>query len=269
MATDTDPTANQRRELSAFLRARREALKPAAAGQPTAPQTRRRTPGLRREEVAQLCGISTTWYTWLEQGRDIALSPHALARLADTLHLTVAERAYLFELTRKRDPSPPVADATENAVPPELTAALKAITAPAYLLDRYWNACGWNDAAAHLFSGWLCGPELNLLRYVFLDPTAVAFIVDWENRARRLLAEFRADTAHYADDPGIKVLVTDLMQKSTSFERFWNTYTVLVREGGERRFQHPENNPLVYHQITLMPAAQRECKFVILCDLLR
>jgi transcriptional regulator with XRE-family HTH domain len=264
MATDTDPTANQRRELSAFLRARREALKPAAAGQPTAPQTRRRTPGLRREEVAQLCGISTTWYTWLEQGRDIALSPHALARLADTLHLTVAERAYLFELTRKRDPAPPVADATEAGVPPELTAALKAIAAPAYLLDRYWNACGWNDAAAHLFSGWLGGPELNLLRYVFLDQTAVGFIGDWENRARRLLAEFRADTAHYVDDLAIKVVAADLMQESEKFVRFWNTHRVLEREGGERRFDHPLDGVIIYEQVTMIFSALREFKLVML-----
>ncbi len=264
MATNTDSTANQRRELSAFLRARREALKPADAGQPTAPQTRRRTPGLRREEVAQLCGISTTWYTWLEQGRDIALSPHALARLADTLHLTVAERTYLFELTRKRDPSPPVADANEAGVPPELTAALKAITVPAYLLDRYWNACGWNDAASHLFSGWFGGPERNLLRYVFLDPSAVAFIGDWENRARRLLAEFRADTAHYADDSPIKALVSDLTDKSGTFARFWNSYTVLAREGGERRFNHLKKGIRTYNQITMSPAGHAEYKVVIL-----
>jgi transcriptional regulator with XRE-family HTH domain len=255
---------DQRRELSAFLRARREALKPAAAGQPTAPHARRRTPGLRREEVAQLCGISTTWYTWLEQGRDIALSPTALARLADTLHLTVAERAYLFELTRKRDPAPPSTETIEDGVPPELTAALGAIDAPAYLLDRTWNARGWNDAAAHLFGGWLRGPESNLLRYVFLDPTAEAFIGDWENRARRLLAEFRADTAHHADDPMIKALVAELMRKSLAFARFWNTHTVLAREGGQRRFYHPNDGTLIYEQVTLMPATHTVYKLVML-----
>jgi transcriptional regulator with XRE-family HTH domain len=96
-------TAEQRRLLGAFLRARRERLTPAEAHIHGGP-ARRRTPGLRREEVAQLCGLSPTWYTWLEQGRDVSVSPPALARIAEALHLTAPERAYLFELARKRDP---------------------------------------------------------------------------------------------------------------------------------------------------------------------
>jgi transcriptional regulator with XRE-family HTH domain len=256
---------DQRRELGAFLRARREALKPTDVGQPTAPQARRRTPGLRREEVAQLCGISTTWYTWLEQGRDISLSPTALARLADTLRLTAAERGYLFELARKRDPAPPAAEMTSGIVPPpELAAVLKTTNAPAYLLDRLWCARAWNEAAARLFSGWLKGEEPNLLRYVFLEPSARDFIADWENRARRLLAEFRADMAHSPDDPALKTLVSDLMQASASFTRFWNTHTVLARDGGARRFNHPRVGKLLHEQVTLIPAAHPDCKLVIL-----
>src|SRR5262245_46978827 len=98
----------ERRRLGAFLRACRERLSPDDAGIHGRP-TRRRTPGLRREEVALLCGLSPTWYTWLEQGRDVSMSPGALARIADALHLTTAERAYLFELHRKHDPDAPAA----------------------------------------------------------------------------------------------------------------------------------------------------------------
>ena len=144
--------ADQRALLGAFLRAHREALTPRAAGQREHPQGRRRTPGLRREEVAQLCGVSTTWYTWAEQGRDIALSAGALARLADALRLSAPERAYLFELARRRDPAPVAAGPVPAPAPFELLAALQAIAAPAYILDRLWQVRGWNEPAGRLFA---------------------------------------------------------------------------------------------------------------------
>lgn len=255
--------ADQRRLLGAFLRTRREALNPAAAGLPDI-GGRRRTPGLRREEVAQLCGISTTWYTWVEQGRDIALSALSLARLADTLRLTAAERAYLFELTRRRDPTPPQMDSEPAAAPAELLAALRGITVPAYLLDRLWRARGWNQAAGRLFALWLSSGEACLLRYVFLDPSARTFLTDWENRARRLVAEFRADTVHDPDDTAMRELVRDLQRESVEFTRFWNSHAVLAREGGERRFTHPQDGALVFDQVTLIPAAHPDHKLVML-----
>lgn len=248
---------DQRRLLGAFLRARREAL-PAGTG-------RRRTPGLRREEVAQLSGLSTTWYTWAEQGRDIVLSPAALARLAGALRLTPAERTYLFELTRRRDPAPHAAPATD--VQPSLAAVVDATIAPAYLLDRLWQARAWNAAAARLFSPWFDSGETCLLRYVFLDPGAPAFIGEWEDRARRLLAEFRADTAHDPDDPALRALVRELMDRSDSFARFWNSHTVLGRTGGLRTFNHPADGALRYEQVTLVPAAYPDNKLVILLPL--
>src|SRR5713226_8903042 len=106
---------DQRRELGEFIWSHRERLAPAAIG--LAAGSRRRTPGLRREEVAQLCGLSATWYTWIEQGRDVSVSPTALARLARTLQLSPAERAYLFDLVGKRDPSGPRAEGAMDAPP--------------------------------------------------------------------------------------------------------------------------------------------------------
>lgn len=124
---------DQRRLLGDFIRAHRERARPSiAAG-------RRRTPGLRREELAALAGISQTWCTWLEQGRKVQASPEALSRLARALSLTTAERAYLFELAGRLDPERPI-DTTEDA-PPSLIAAVNAIDYPAYGLDRLWNAC--------------------------------------------------------------------------------------------------------------------------------
>ncbi|HEX5421882.1 MAG TPA: helix-turn-helix transcriptional regulator [Gammaproteobacteria bacterium] len=252
----------QRHELGAFLRARRERLRPEEAGIRRGSQ-RRRTPGLRREEVAHLCRLSPTWYTWLEQGRDVSMSPQALARIATALRLTPAERGYVFELAQKRDPEAPV-DREPGAPPPILRAALEAMNVPAYLLDSRWNACGWNASAAELFAAWLGGPERNVLRYVFLDPGAPRFIADWENRARRLVAEFRADTARGGEDPELQAFVQALREESPRFTGFWNGHDVLEREGGSRTFVHPERGWLRYEQITLRPAGLPGYKLVML-----
>ena len=256
--------ADQRRLLGAFLRSHREKLAPSAAG--LGAFGRRRTPGLRREEVAQSCGLSTTWYTWMEQGRDISLSAPALARLATALQLTAAERAYLFELARQRDPAPiaSLSSRPEPApiVPPELLVVLRATTVPAYLLDRLWCAQGWNDAAGRLFSPWFSSGELCLLRYVFLHPSAPGFIYGWEDRAKRLIAEFRTDTAHDPTDPVMQDLVRGLARDSACFAQFWDDHSVLTREGGIRSFNHPEDGTLCYEQITFVPTGHPSYKLV-------
>ncbi|MDR3536771.1 MAG: helix-turn-helix transcriptional regulator [Acetobacteraceae bacterium] len=255
-------TEEQRRLLGAFLRTHRERVAPtpaiAAAGSP-----RRRTPGLRREEVAQLCGLSPTWYSWIEQGRDVSVSPAALARLADALHLSGAERAYLFDLARKRDPAAPAPEDADE-LPPALAQAVQAIDVPAYVLDRLWQARAWNDAALHLFAGWIGGAERNLLRYVFRDPTARQFIDDWDHRARRLVAEFRADTGRLPDDPALAALVAALQAQSPLFARFWQDQDVQEREGGLRGFNHPADGRLTFEQLTLRPASRPDCKLVML-----
>ena len=254
--------AEQRRRLGAFLRASRDRLTPADVGIHGGP-VRRRTPGLRREEVAQLSGLSPTWYTWLEQGRDISVSPQGLANIAAALQLTDAERAYLFELVRKRDPDAATREAPAMDTTP-LAAALSSITSPAYLLDRNWSACAANSAARQLFGQWLEGSEANLLRYVFLDPTARRFICDWENRARRLVAEFRADTAARMDEEEIATLVEELRKASPQFAGFWKDQRVLARDGGTRDFNHPKDGLARYEQITLVPTTRSGYKLVML-----
>jgi transcriptional regulator with XRE-family HTH domain len=255
-----DPQAQQR-ELGDFIRARREKLKPAAFGLPGA--GRRRTPGLRREEVAQLCGLSVTWYTWLEQGRDMSLSAAALGRLARALRLGRAERAYLFELARRRDPA---GEAGERAtIPPALLGCLATIASPAYVLDRTWTARAWNAKAARLFGGWLDGThERNLLRYIFLAPAARALIRDHEARARRVVAEFRADASGHLADPAIRDLIDELRRRSPAFARLWDQHGVLGREGGERTFNHPRDGDLRFEQITFDLASQPDLKLTIL-----
>ncbi|HET9149499.1 MAG TPA: helix-turn-helix transcriptional regulator [Alphaproteobacteria bacterium] len=267
-----------RLELADFLRAQRERLTPEAFGFVSG---RRRTPGLRREEIAQLSGMSATWYTWIEQGRDVSVSPAALTRLARVLQLSSAERTYLFALAGKADPD--AARPKEEAdVPAALASALAAIAIPAYVLDRTWNARAWNARAQRLFIGWLDGERLdgrwleerrldgagdkNLLRYVFLADAARSLIADWEDRARRVIAEFRADAGRHLDDPEVRALIEEMSGKSAFFACVWHEHAVLAREGGERTFNHPLDGFLRYEQITMTLSSRPELKLVMLAD---
>jgi len=261
MTRATAASPDRQRELGEFVRAQREKLAPAAFG--LAAARRRRTPGLRREEVAQLCGLSVTWYTWLEQGREISLSPAALTRLAKALRLGRAERAYLFELARKRDPD--TSGGESDTIPPALLGCVATIRSPAYVLDRTWTARGWNAKAARLFAGWLDGEhDRNLLRYIFLSPAARALIRDYDERARRVVAEFRADASAYLTDPGIRDLVDSLRRQSPAFARLWDQHGVLGREGGVRAFNHPRDGLLRFEQTTFNLASQPDLKLTIL-----
>jgi transcriptional regulator with XRE-family HTH domain len=262
----TADTLDRRHALGAFLKAQRARLGPAALGLPEA--GRRRTPGLRREEVAQLSGLSVTWYTWIEQGREVSVSPAALARLARTLQLSPAERTYLFDLAGKRDPAGP-ARAPASEVPAALAPAVRAIAAPAYVLDRQWNAVAWNALASRLFPGWLDRSAdkpggRNLLRFIFLEPAARRLIRGWEERARRVLAEFRAECGVFPEDQGMQSLAQELRESSAVFARLWEAHAVLGREGGLRQFNHPKDGPLAYEQVAFALAGRPEFKLVML-----
>jgi transcription regulator MmyB-like protein len=184
--------------------------------------------------------------------------------LSGSIPDTVAERAYLFELAGRRDPAAPQSTATSEA-PESVSALVQALPYPAYGLDRFWNACCWNDAAKHLFAGWLGeGLQRNLLRYTFTEPSAQALLPDWEQRARRLLAEFRADCARMLNDAALHNLVQQLGEESDLFAYEWEAQTVMAREGGLRTFVHPVDGPLSYTQNTLSPAEQADYKLVVL-----
>jgi len=255
--------------LGQFLRAKRDQIRPDEVGLPAG--FRRRAPGLRREEVAALCNISPTWYTWIEQGRTQAISVDTLDAIAQGLHFSRAERAYLFELAERADPKLPL---TANVASPQLTALVNAIRTPAYILDRHWDAIAWNKPAATLFEDWLKKPLIrgtsgqqtypNLLRYAFLHPQVTRFIVDWDNRAHRLVAEYRADTAAWRDDPVRQSLVDELRRASQVFDTAWQSQQVLSREGGKRAFMHSRRGRCDYEQITLHVAQHPDLKLVSL-----
>ena len=251
--------SNPRRLLGAFIRAHREHLPP-----PTKTTTRRRTSGWRREELADAALVSVTWITWLEQGREVAASPAALARLSDALRLTAAERATLFDLAGKRDPLEPETLPTELL--PEWLHLPSGFIQPAYLLDDCWTARAWNKKATKLFIGWLdeTTTERNLLKFVFLSATAKTLIADWSERAQRLVAEFRADYSRHPQNLMMQQLIDELLTKSPEFANYWRTQTVLKREGGKRQFNHPMDGQQGFLQTTLLIAEQPDWKLVCL-----
>jgi transcriptional regulator with XRE-family HTH domain len=251
---DSDPRAL----LGAFIRAHRERLPLSAKI-----TGRRRTPGWRREELADATGVGVTWITWLEQGRDVSASPAALARLADALQLNPAERASLFDLAGRRDPV--ALGEVQFDLPAQVLALPALLLVPAYLLDHLWTARAWNAGAATLFKGWLDGEhDRNLLRFVFQSPQAQTLITDWPVRAQRLVAEFRADFSRRPRDAAMQALIDELMLNSPLFTKLWREQTVLGREGGERSFQLTDGSVCRYLQTTLLVASQTECKLVCL-----
>ena len=250
--------------LGEFIRAHRERTLPDSVGLPGG--GRRRTPGLRREELAQLCEVSPTWLTWLEQGREVQASGKMLARLAEVLRLSAAERAYLFSLADRLDPHH---DDDGGSAEEALDAIVAAVGAPAYILDRQWDAVAWNPRAARLFAGWLAprpqsSSRPNLLRYMFVGAAARELIVDWPERARRLVAEFRADIGRHAGEPALAALIAELSDASATFAELWTLQDVVGREGGLRRFRHPQQGELSFNQVTLHLAKRHDLKLVML-----
>ncbi|MGN6464890.1 MAG: helix-turn-helix transcriptional regulator [Rhizobiaceae bacterium] len=209
----------QENQLGAYLRGRRAKLDPVALGFSAG---RRRTPGLRREEVAQRANISPTWYTWLEQGRGGAPSAHVLDRVARALMLTEAEREHVFLLGLGR--SPEVRYRKNDAVTPRLQRVLDALNpSPAVIRTALWDVVAWNRAATVMMIdyGSLAPEERNLLRYIFLDPRARASQHDWESVARFALGSFRADAARAGAVAEVEPLVEELCRLSPDFRRMW------------------------------------------------
>lgn len=250
------------RELGDFLRKHRELLAPLETRYFPGKRPQR-TPGLRREEVSQMAGISVSWYARLEQGEETAApSSDALERIAKVLQLAPAERNYLFHLTGRVDPSR-AAEFENRLVVSTIEDFVFSLSSPAYLLDKYWTPLLWNTEASKQFSVWLQGPETNLLRHVFLDPAARTFVVDWELRARQLVAQFRNDFANNVDDPKMLELVSELSEASGLFRSAWTEQRVLFRDGDAKSYTHPQFGLLKFFQTTFLVAAEPSLKLVV------
>lgn len=223
--------------LGVYLKDRRSKLDPAAFGLAGA---RRRTPGLRREEVAQRANISATWYTWLEQGRGGAPSAGVLERIAHALMLTEAEREHLFLTALGRPPE--VRYREDEGVTPRLQRVLDALAlSPALVRTATWDVVAWNRAAAAVLTdyGALPPAQRNILRLIFLDPRARAAQLDWESVARFVVAAFRADATRAGAIDRSKALVEELSQRSPEFAAMWRDHDVRHYGEGVKRLRHP------------------------------
>lgn len=223
--------------LGAYLKARRTKLDPAAFG---FPQTRRRTPGLRREEVAQRANISPTWYTWLEQGRGGAPSAEVLDRIAHALMLTEVEREHLFLLGLGRPPE--IRFKRENGVTPRLQRVLDALQpSPALIRTATWDVVAWNRAAAAVLKDYSAVPpaQRNILRLLFLDPQARAAQYDWDSVARFVVGAFRVDAMRAGAEAEVQPLVDELCRSSPEFEAMWRDQDVRSHGEGVKRLKHP------------------------------
>lgn len=245
------PLARERHtDLANFLRTRRARLSPVQAGLPV--RARRRTPGLRREEVAELIGVSATWYTWLEQGRDIMVSVEVIENLARVLQLSPDERIHLFRLARR--PAPATSPPWPEAVSPAFHDLLRALEPhPAHIRDHRWDVLAWNRAEA-LVADWAALPpaERNVVWYHFAHPRLRQLMVDWENEASTLLALFRMESTRYRDDPWLHSLIERLLQVSAEFRQWWPQHDVRQEKEQPIAFQPPGAGQLVLQPVSVV-----------------
>jgi transcriptional regulator with XRE-family HTH domain len=228
------PSANL---LGSYLKDRRAKLDPAAFGLTL---KRRRTPGLRREEVAQRASVSATWYTWLEQGRGGAPSPSVLERIARALMLTEVEREHLFLIALGRPPE--IRYQTAEGVTPRLQRVLDSFElSPAIVKTPTWDIVAWNRAAEVVLAdyGALAPEQRNILRLIFCDPRVRAAQVDWESAARFVVAAFRADAARAGAASNVQGLVDALSRVSPEFEAMWRDNDVRSYGEGSKSIRHP------------------------------
>lgn len=249
-------------ELAGFLRSRRERLRPEHVGLPSG--ARRRTPGLRRGEVAQLAGVSPEWYTWLEQGRDINVSVQVLERLAGVLQLNANERAHLFLLAVRQPP--PVETFSPPTVSPTLQRFLDQLgTSPASALDARLNVVAWNAAHCAVFGNYSArtGRERNLIWALFTRPSQHKGSPEWQELARVYLAQFRAGYGRFINDPWWAEQIAELSQASPEFRELWPRQDVLNVSEGRKTIQHPLAGQLSFDFLWLQAVTSGDLRLLI------
>lgn len=252
------------RELGDFLRSRRRQADPAVSGFPA---DRRRTPGLRREELAALSGVTASWITKLEQGTARSVSVDVLDALSRALQLDPVERGHLLSLAGYRDPG---TGADSSAGGPTVTTALRALLDaldpnPAYLLDRAWNMIGWNAAEALLFPTLASMPEgaPNLLDMVFRDRDLALLMADHREEQERLVAQFRLQSIDGGHEPAVATSIARLRDASPRFAELWDARDVVPFATTERHFDHPRAGRLVLDHQRLAVLDRPELQLVV------
>ncbi|NEA35919.1 helix-turn-helix transcriptional regulator [Streptomyces sp. SID13031] len=247
----------RRSELAGFLRARREGLTPDEVGLPHETR-RRRTPGLRREEVAVLANVGVTWYTWMEQARDISVSAEILASVAKVLRLTDAERDYLFDLAGQERPSDSTPEGPESVHVRELLDSIA--DRPAYCVDRYWTVLASNRLGEVVF-GARAGE--NCLERFFVDEEVAERYPFREATAKMLISQFREQAARFAGDPEFGAMVDRLAAQSPVFEHLWKSYVVGVAPHLDLVFDHPEVGRMSFSANVLRPVVDDDRRIFV------
>ncbi|MGG3837342.1 helix-turn-helix transcriptional regulator [Paenibacillus thiaminolyticus] len=238
--------------LSEFLRSKRAQILPQSVGLPAG--TRRRTPGLRREEVAQLAGVSTTWYTWLEQGRDIQVSASVLDSVAEALKLTVDERKYLYALALEGGAGPAVREEEEPQISPALQRILQELRhCPTIVSDRRCHIVGWNEAASHVFLDFTAIPpeERNMIRLLFRRKEFQSLAVNWEHFVKGFLSIFRAYYGQYVEDEWYDRFLEEMKEVHPDFQRLWNQSQVSTAPEVVIEFRHARAGKMLFHLTSL------------------
>ncbi|KPV55827.1 DNA-binding protein [Paenibacillus sp. A3] len=238
--------------LSAFLKAQRAKVLPQNVGLPVG--TRRRTPGLRREEVAQLAGVSPTWYTWLEQGRDIKVSKSVLDCVAAALQLTVDERKYLFSLALETGAGSHTLIEELPEISPSLRRILQELRfCPTIISDRRCHIVGWNEAASHVFLNFHHIPveQRNMIRLLFTQKEFQRLAVNWEHFVRGFLAIFRAYYGQYVEDEWYERFLAEMKEVHPDFDRLWEQSEVSSAPEVLIEFRHAKAGKMLFHLTSL------------------
>lgn len=249
-------------ELADFLRTRRRHITPESLGLAVSGQ--RRTPGLRREEVSVRSGVSLTWYTWLEQGRDIKPSRQVMDALARTLQMSPAEHDYVLRLTGHA--AEPALNQSRVTFPQHGQRLLDALGIfPAYAITHNWSIVGWNRAYENLYPNVASTPlgQRNLLWLVFTDPYVRDLLADWTTDSRRFLTQFRAEAGSRVHEPTFAKLIHDLQSMSEPFRRGWASHDVEHFTSRERRFHHPQVGELLLEHHRLAPSDNPDLHVVV------
>ena len=248
-----------RMELGDFLRTRRARLKPADVGLADY-GGRRRVPGLRREELAQVSGVSAAYYTRLEQGNAHNVSLEVLDAISRALMLSEAEHVHLLRLAqpRQRRPRPAPQRQRVRSTLVELLSAMEGV--PAYVWGRRTDVLAWNHTASALFGDWgaRAPQDRNWARITFLDPAARRLFVDWESKAYDVVAQLRLGAGLHADDPQLAALIGELSLKSEDFRRLWAAHDVKKKTHGGMRMMHPLVGELTLRYETFTLSGDRE-----------
>ncbi|GHO51064.1 helix-turn-helix transcriptional regulator [Ktedonospora formicarum] len=253
----------RRAGLADFLQNRRARLQPEQFELPAF--QRRRTRGLRREELAQLVGVGVSWYTWLEQGRDIQVSDQVLERLASILQLNKEERLHLFHLAQSSLPAIARLDILKQRPVAAAQAILDGFIYPVRLFDERLNIVGWNEIANRIFGDYPSRPirERNAPWFLFMHPSSRSFHVNWEHDARRCLASLHARYDRYPDDRWLNELITELQQDSPEFRAWWPEHEIILDCGSFFEVNHPQVGRLTFHQTLFPMPEQPELQMVV------